>query len=471
MANEDIEMTFDENPFVQAIENLTESMEDLNFTIDSMADNIGDTLDEFSSAFDNMDKGAEKTQDNMKGTAKSVQKVGLSFQNLLGIASKVFIVFQIFKSLIAEIPEIMTVFKIAGDIIQRNLLFPLRTKLIPLLQKVLDWVKNNRTFFVKLGEVIANTFTAAIGIGKAFLKVVKSITESFFKGLGVKTESFFTRITEKINLLLFKAVGISQLIAATIGPVLSSLSEFLGTLTKFVIEAGKSFFEGLFGDFDIITNVIKSFEDLSKILTKITSSDKTIKYFKAIGAAVRLMAEGIMNTVDGMVQLLSVISGIKKPGEALEDWMEKIGSGVTGKLGEKIGTSLEGLAGFFIKPQVQLVSPEERAKRRKVNDAIIKGNQIIEPHPDDVIIATKNPVNVNNKPEMGTARNIVNNNTNSNTTNANKQTSINVGDININVDMPSNTSSPTEIGNSIASSVEKTLYNVLFRQMEAQGVR
>lgn len=52
-------------------------------------------------------------------------------------------------NVLKRMPEIGQVFGVAKDIFFKNFLFPIRKELLPLLQQLLDWVRDNRAMFVR----------------------------------------------------------------------------------------------------------------------------------------------------------------------------------------------------------------------------------------------------------------------------------------------------------------------------------
>ena len=77
-----------------------------------------------------------------------------------------------------HIPEVGRAFNIAGQVFFKNFFWPLRRMLMPMLQRMLDWVRDHRTLFVKWGTVLANIFKVIINLGKQLVSIFTTITDT-----------------------------------------------------------------------------------------------------------------------------------------------------------------------------------------------------------------------------------------------------------------------------------------------------
>ena len=123
------------------------------------------------------------------------------------------------RKMFSKIPELGQMFSIAGDVMLRNFLEPLRTWLIPLLQQMMAWVRKNRGLFVKLGAVFANIFRVAYVLIKQFLKLLKVLWDSLSSTLqGVFGKTTKT-ITELLNMAIFKISVVFIFLGQMLKPV------------------------------------------------------------------------------------------------------------------------------------------------------------------------------------------------------------------------------------------------------------
>lgn len=145
-----------------------------------------------------------------------------------------------FKSMMNKIPEVGKSFEIAGDIISRNLLWPLRKELIPLLQGMLNWVRDHRAMFVRWGQVIANVFRGIVTIVKgaveAWTRIFKRLGEGISKVFGGASLS----VEKILNILVFKIVAVMLFMQAIMEPVLNWVVDKLIMMLGWV----KKFFDG-----------------------------------------------------------------------------------------------------------------------------------------------------------------------------------------------------------------------------------
>lgn len=247
--------------------------------------------------------------DNFKKTGdtgeKKNQKVQLSAMNLMGVFAKMGAVVGVFKMALSGIPEIGQTFKIAGDIFQRNLLWPLRKELVPLLQSVLDWVRDNRAMFVKWGTVIANVFRAVFSI----IKQVITMAKELFNTLSNSLERIFGKttktVTEMANLILFKITAVAMFILMTIQPILEWIIKQFVKIIGYVAQFVKGFING-FGN---ITPILKNFsavwDTLVSLFDKILPKQSAMNgFFKSLGS---IIGTTVLAAVLGLIQALDFL--------------------------------------------------------------------------------------------------------------------------------------------------------------------
>lgn len=76
------------------------------------------------------------------------------------------------SNVLSYIPEIGQVFGQIKDTIMQNIMQPIRKFVLPILVQMMNYVRDNRTAFVKIGSVIANVFRAVYSVASAFVNMV-----------------------------------------------------------------------------------------------------------------------------------------------------------------------------------------------------------------------------------------------------------------------------------------------------------
>lgn len=272
--------------------------------------------DMFLKGIDAINNGIGTMNDNFQkfsneGTQKT-QKVGLSMGNLIKGAAVLGIAFAGVRKAMANIPELGRTFSIAGDIMMRNFLWPLRKVLVPMLQKLLDWVRDNRAMFVRWGNVVANIFRIIVSVVKGFINLLKGVWDRIARGI----ERVFGKTTKTIgdvtNLILFKVAAMAEFLMMTLEPVFDFIVDsFIGMLN-----AGKNFFNGLatgIGDLMPEFNDLgNSFKGLLNTLSSIDGKGNAVlATFKTLGMVIGVVVGGavrILTTqIDYLVTNLSVL--------------------------------------------------------------------------------------------------------------------------------------------------------------------
>src|SRR4030042_6971615 len=248
----------------------------------------------FLSLNSNMDKIGKGMHGMTDKIAEGVKK-GLGFFAKLGIA------FVGLKKLIGMVPEIGQAFTIAKDIAIRNFLWPLRKMLMPLLQGLLNWVRDHRAAFVRWGQVVANIFKGIIGVAQYLFKAVKSVLDGIMKGISKAMGGAGGTIEKIINLLQFK---------------LNAVMLFLGA----ILEEGGKFIGGFFAGLlpyiqpvlDAVGNLLNLFNDLWKA---IFGKDWDWNAFgkglgEIVGGAIEIATMGIRKLSESLSKLKDLIDWI-----------------------------------------------------------------------------------------------------------------------------------------------------------------
>jgi hypothetical protein len=242
----DVKFTFDASSFKAGVKDIVNSMGKINDNTKNMTEKIG------------------------KGMTGAFNKFAL----------KAVAVFAGIKAgmlaLTHGIPEIGQTLSIAGQIITRNLLWPLRKELIPMLNKILVWVRKHRKEFIVFGGVIANAFKMIKGIFSAIatavspiVNVIKNLFSSIF---GNTAQSF----SDTMNLIMFKITAFAMMVGSVVKPFFTAVSEALTNVIANVKVFGSSFLKSMretfknnggFSSFvDNMSGSVKNLTDAMKLL-------------------------------------------------------------------------------------------------------------------------------------------------------------------------------------------------------------
>ena len=234
---EDISLTFNNKMFLKGLEEISKKLESL----------VGSTE---------------------KSTQKISKGVSISAMSFLKINAALSMARMGISKLMSNIPEIGQTFKIAGDIITRNFLWPLRQQLMPYLQKFLNWVRDHRTMFVRWGAVLVNVFQVVVRGIKAAISILKPFYEAamkFFKDIFGKTADSVDKIA---NMILFKISAVIIYLEAVLKPSMV----FIANIVFKILESIKSFVEGIAEAYIELGGVGEEIEGLLKALSEMSDA-------------------------------------------------------------------------------------------------------------------------------------------------------------------------------------------------------
>ncbi len=267
--------------------------------------------------------------DNMKATAGRIaQGMSKGFNKVIVKIGAMFVAFKSVKRALKEIPEVGQAFGIVRDIIFKNLLFPLRKEVLPLLQKLLDWVRDNRAQFVKWGEVLANIFRAVVSGIKRVLEFAKSLSTTLMGFISNIFGESITNFEELFNLLTFKFATMIEFIRILFVPLKSLIQpiiELIGDVLVGAFRTAIGFIEGFvegFGDLGIILeDVIGLFQDIVKWLTTTNKKgDSILNVFRTIGEIIGIGIRAAIETVVSFLKgFLKGVENIATPIQGIVD--------------------------------------------------------------------------------------------------------------------------------------------------------
>lgn len=375
--------------------------DDLAFTFDTSF---------FDKGIDKVMKGFSSMEDKAHIVAKGVSK------GLTNVAVNLGVVVAGFKSIktaLFDMPEVGQAFGIAKDVFLKNLLFPLRKEILPLLQDMLDWVRDSRVRFVKWGNNLANIFRVVVSGVKSIISFIKRMSEqaSIFaeRVFGERTrsiEDIFNLVTFKLSTviefagILAEDVGnmfsnvIKNLngIGTPLGEIINNLSALFGDLLKFTVAVTDSFLLGFVPAIkDAMTPIKGISESLLSIFDSIFGSTESIKtwkgVFEGIGTVVGNTLVASFEFIDGVLNKINKTLARMKEGKLTED------------LKREADISANFLTDFvkdLFGPIVYDLEEYNRkgglfgSKKKKVDDAIITPDgKVIETNPKDTLVAIK----------------------------------------------------------------------------------
>lgn len=382
------------------------------------------------------DKGIKKVTSGfskMENTAQSVAKgVSAGIGKMVTKLGALAVGFASIRGMMAQMPEIGQVFGIAKDIFTRNFLYPLRKQVFPLLQKLLNWVRDSRVRFVKWGNILSNIFRTIVQSVKVFINVVKgmveglaSFTKKIFGDQAQNADEVMNMISFKISviisflsILLQSAVemvtsffggfadgfmsmsdgfsGLFENIAGLVAiftevnedgnsfaGVLASIGELFGKIVGFVTAMTNSFLEGFVPAIEnIMTPLTEIFDAFSSIFDLIFGSEEMLKgwgdIFENIGT---IIGAGIMLPLQNFADIL----------EFIQEMITSIKEGTFfADAGDMFGGLFENLGGNAAEFFGNVGGALGIGEGRRVNDAILRPDgSVIETNPQDTILAMK----------------------------------------------------------------------------------
>jgi hypothetical protein len=298
---DDVELTFNPNMFLQGVNKLTGSMIQLE-----------SSMKKFGTS------GNAKMK-SVNVSALSLLKGFTLIQGAVGLVRKA----------MTKIPEIGRSISIAGDIIMKNLLWPLRKELIPILQKMLDWVRDNRAMFVKWGMVVLNIFRILKSFVMGVFNLVKRIWQSFAKSMSDIFGKSQQSISDLANLVLFKISAVISFITVSLEPV----AEFIGKIFAVMAKSGKAWLEGLTKSMNnflpVMGEIWNGWKNIANALGLSSAKGETlIRVFRTLGTvvgsivmpALRAVAT-VLDTVATSIRMVSLESQLDK---AMKSGNEKL---------------------------------------------------------------------------------------------------------------------------------------------------
>ncbi len=277
----DFELTFYPASFLGGIDKITSGWNKLRETFKNFSSQAKKTTWDTEETFK---KGEKKKQEEGR---KGAEGMGAGLDQIMGKVKALAAAYLGFRAVMKYLPEVGQTFQIAGDIMMRNFLNPLRRELMPYLQKVLDWVRNHRAMFVRWGSVLADVFRMVVGVIKIMIQNIQVMFNSFKKvWTGFFGESKKS-LLEWIQVFMFKITTIMIAVQTLLTPVF----EILGKLFGYVAIAAKGFFDGLIsgaaGAGEILQDFIVMIKEIASLFDGLgMESGELYTIFKMLGDVV-----------------------------------------------------------------------------------------------------------------------------------------------------------------------------------------
>jgi hypothetical protein len=277
---EDVSLTFDNKMFLKGLEQISKQLETLTTHTEKSADKMSKGISMSAMSFIKIN------------AALSMAKMGIS-------------------KLLSNIPELGQTFKIAGDIITRNFLWPLRQQLMPYLQKFLNWVRDHRAMFVRWGGVLQSVFNMVVTGIKAAINILKPFYDAamkFFKGIFGGTADSIDKI---VNIMLFKISAVMIYLEAVLRPIMENLAHIMVKIAQSALSFAEGFGEaaiGMSNTWPMIKGLIEDLKLLSDALFGSGEGWKTMG--KIIGYTVIPFLDGVLLLLRGIVLALTTVAGM-----------------------------------------------------------------------------------------------------------------------------------------------------------------
>lgn len=274
-------------------------------------------------AFGQLLNSIDTLENRMTGMSKETKKsTKMMDLNFMGIAKRVgFLAGSIFgvQKLLAGMPEVGRTFNIVGDILSRNLLWPLRQEIIPLLQRLLDWARENRAGMVRFGNVLANIFRGIKNIVSGVIDVLRNLWTRLSSSIERVFGVTIRRMSDLANIAIFKLSAIFQFILISFEPVADFIGKTFEVLLGYVKNFTDGFAEGFGNLGPIISGFIEQISRLGRVFDRIIGKGGVLNgVFKTLG---RVLGTVVKSTLKGVLFLFEkMVDGI----EALIEGFNKI---------------------------------------------------------------------------------------------------------------------------------------------------
>lgn len=276
-----------------------------------------------------IDKGMTKMTQGFASTARSMTKsVTKGVLAATAVVGSLVGAFRGLGNILKRMPEIGEVFGIAKDIFFRNFLFPIRKELMPLLQGLLDWVRDNRATFVRWGQAVANVIRSVVMIARRFLEMAKEMLATAGDLLGMIIGEQIDSFAEFVNIVTFKIAAVviflgillkplAQGLVRVVKTLLPSVVGLLGEVINLVFKLGQGLLEGVAPYIDAIAgNIAGIVDNVTDFIAKLTTAnekgnsirDVFREIGRILGDVLKFATEMIERFTEGLFPVLEQIA-------------------------------------------------------------------------------------------------------------------------------------------------------------------
>jgi len=243
---------------------------------------------------------------NVEPFVAGIQKMGSKFgEAVKGMALKVGALaagIMSVRSLLNNMPEIGKAFGIAKDIFMKNFAWPLRLQIMPLLQKMLDWVRDHRAKFVQWGMIMTNILRSVWQGVKILLEPIKALVMliggTLMKSLGIGAKS----IDDFMNILSFKIAAV----IIYLGLLIKSAEKTLEPFVKNVVEIVGGAINGIIRLFEMWGKANENGDSLGTVFKQLAISLE--KIFGALKSITTGLIDGLVDSLQGAMTPLTHIT-------------------------------------------------------------------------------------------------------------------------------------------------------------------
>lgn len=244
-----------------------------------------------------------------------------AFQGVVGFMNKM-------------VPEVGQSMDIAGEIIIKNLFWPLKQQVIPILQKMLNWVRDHRTLFVQWGQVIANVFRVLKVGFDVIVRVVKQFAESFMKNIKGALKLGTSDLISFVNLLLFKIATVFIYLQSILMPLMEPLGELIAKVAISFQQLAQGFADGFGKSFDVtwLNSLVEQLSALFDLFTgsKKEGADASTSFMsdlgKGLGILLGYVSSGIIEFLSRYIGLLTELLSLDfaKSGQGFKYYFQEL---------------------------------------------------------------------------------------------------------------------------------------------------
>lgn len=279
-------------------------MTDATFTFDPSSFLNG--IKSIVSAMGQMEKKGNESSGKVE---KAIHANGKAISNVAGQLIKkvagIAMAYMGLRAIMSRMPEIGRTWSIAGDIMMRNFLWPLRKELLPYLQKILDWTRDHRIMFVRWGNQLVNIFRIIKNIVSTLIDTLKRMWERLSEGLERIFGKSIKSMEDMVNIMIFKLSALCQFIMILLQPVFDFIIDSFVTIIQRVKAFADGFVEGMGDITPALTDVYEQFVKLLGVITGVTSNNNVlINSFKTLGAVLGMTVRPILAGIGQMLDTL-----------------------------------------------------------------------------------------------------------------------------------------------------------------------